>query len=46
MVSQSNATGAEKPAFEPSELVEHGDAEKLTRGPHPSATAVDGDYTS
>jgi hypothetical protein len=46
MNSNDKAGADDKPAFEPSELVDYGDAEKLTRGPHSSSTAVDGTYTS
>ncbi|MFL6858891.1 MAG: hypothetical protein ACJ8DZ_06135 [Allosphingosinicella sp.] len=36
---------AEKIAFEPSELIEYGEADQLTRGSH-NGSNVDGDYTS
>ena len=35
-----------KPAFEPSKLVEYGEASDLTRGPTGASQPVDGDYTS
>lgn len=37
---------APKPPFEPSELIEHGDADTLTQGAQPAQTSVDGTYTS
>jgi hypothetical protein len=35
-----------KPAFEPSDFIDYGDADELTRGSHSSPNAGDGDYTS
>lgn len=35
-----------KPAFEPSKLVEYGEASELTQGPRSASRPVDGDYTS
>lgn len=46
MVRKNVAEAADKPEFEPSELVEYGDADKLTRGPVNSSVQVDGNYTS
>jgi hypothetical protein len=46
MVSKRVPGVAEKPKFEPSELIEHGEADKLTRGPVTRDNPVDGTYTS
>jgi hypothetical protein len=46
MDSKSEAAAVDKPAFEPSDLVEHGEADKLTRGPMTSSVQGDGNYTS
>jgi len=46
MVSKFAPAATDKPKFEPSELIEHGDADKLTRGAVTSQRQVDGDYTS
>lgn len=46
MVSHSVASAAEKPEFEPSDLIEYGNADELTRGPRDSSRQGDGDYTS
>ena len=46
MVSKRVPGVVEKPKFEPSELIEHGEADKLTRGAKSSDNPVDGGYTS
>lgn len=46
MVRESVHASAAKPEFEPSDLVEYGDAEKVTRGPVASNRQADGTYTS
>jgi hypothetical protein len=45
MVSDSVPVLAAKPEFEPSELIEHGEANQLTRGVR-NASNADGNYTS
>ena len=46
MNQQNDVAPAQKPEFEPTQLVDYGEAEKLTRGSHPSSNAGDGNYTS
>lgn len=47
MVRNSVKASAGKVEFEPSDLIEYGDADKLTRGPITSSRAGDGnEYTS
>jgi hypothetical protein len=46
MDSQSVAATDDKPAFEPSDLIEYGEADKLTRGSISSSAPGDGNYTS
>lgn len=45
MGRHDEADAADKASFEPSELIEYGEADHLTRGPR-QATQVDGSYTS
>lgn len=47
MVAKNVAEAADKPKFEPSDLIEYGDAGELTRGPNPANRVGDADtYTS
>jgi hypothetical protein len=43
---ESVTNQSDKAEFEPSELVDYGEAETLTRGTHSSPNAGDGNYTS